>query len=128
MNEAAQLDEIRFACRGIRLVDPIKIWSHSVQRSGLGDRKKYGPLVIFRRKLAKIGDFTNGNEILRVKEAAQLDEIWCACRSICLLDSLKIWRHLVKGSRRGDREKSGFLLIFSRKWGKSVISHTETLI
>ena len=85
-------------------------------------------LVIFRRKLAKIGDFSNGNEILRVKEAAQLDEIWCACRSICLLDSLKIWRHLVKGSRRGDREKSGFLLIFSRKWGKSVISHTETLI
>ena len=50
VKEAAQLDEIRFACRGILLLDPIEIWSHSVQRSGLGDRKKYGPLVIFRRK------------------------------------------------------------------------------
>ena len=39
VNEAAQLDEIRFACRGIRLLDPIKIWSHSVQGSGLGGRK-----------------------------------------------------------------------------------------
>ena len=45
--------------------------------------------------LVKIGHSSNGNEILTVKEAAQLGEIWCACRGICLLDSIKIWSHLV---------------------------------
>ena len=112
MKEAAQLDEIRFAFRGIRLLDPIKIWSHSVQGSGLGDRKKHGPLVNFRPKWAKIGHFSHRNEFLRVNEAAQLDEIRCACRGICLLDSIKIWSHSAEGSGCGWRKMRGCFVDF----------------
>ena len=107
MKEAAQLDEIRFAFRGIRLLDPIKICSHSVQGSGLGDRKKHGPLVNFRPKWAKIGHFSHRNEFLRLNGAAQLDEIRYACRGICLLVPIKIWSHSNKGSGRGGRKKRG---------------------
>ena len=114
MKEAAQLDEIRFAFRGIRLLDPIKICSHSVQGSGLGDRKKHGPLVNFRPKWAKIGHFSHRNEFLRVNEAAQLDEIRCACRGICLLDSIKIWCHSVQGSGLGGRKMRGLFVDFDR--------------
>ena len=40
--------------------------------------------------------------------AAELDEIRCACRGICRLDSIKVSSHSVKGSGRGDGEKFGF--------------------
>ena len=115
VKRAAQPNEILHACSPISPINSIRVSSHSVEGRRNGGRKN---VVYFSRFSSKIGHFFGMNDILRVKLAAQPNEILHACSLISPLNSIRVSGHSVEGRRSGGRKTVGH---FGRFSSKSVI-------